>query len=156
MQPDTRPDRAGTFAGVVFILLGGWMLHESGEMSDLGSVFPRTIAVAMIVFSVILIATNLLRQSAGGRTEPAAAERSRPRAVLTIAVMLGWVLIMPVLGFFATSIIAFFILLFTAANEAFTLRRLALYTLVALALLGGFHIIFVHLLLIPLPTGILF
>ncbi|WP_119680843.1 tripartite tricarboxylate transporter TctB family protein [Indioceanicola profundi] len=150
-----RPDYGTIVVSAIFILLGIWVLSQTGEMSPLGSVFPRTIATVMIVCSAVLIVVTLLR----GRKLQAAASgsvESTPRRVALIMVMGAWILLMPVLGFFTTSLIAFVALLAVANYDPLPARTMAWYALAAVLTVGAFYLLMTRVLLVPVPKGLLF
>ncbi|HVL73682.1 MAG TPA: tripartite tricarboxylate transporter permease, partial [Beijerinckiaceae bacterium] len=142
-------DLGGVAIAGLFILLGLWMEWESVGMSALGSVFPRTIATAMIVCAIALIVRQLLRP----RVREVPVGESTPRRVALIAVMAVWVLLLPIVGFFATSFAAFLILLAVANYDGWTPRRTLGYGLTAIGVIALFYVIFVRLLLVPAPRG---
>ena len=78
-----RPhDLPGTIVAMAFVLLGILLITESRGMSEMGSVFPTTISIALIAFSAILVVRNVaigLRRPEGRRTGPA----QRPQAHYT-------------------------------------------------------------------------
>ena len=142
-------DLGGVAIAGLFILLGLWMEWESVGMSALGSVFPRTIATAMIICAIALIVRQLLRP----RVREVPVGESTPRRVALIAVMAAWVLLLPIVGFFATSFAAFLILLAVANYDGWTPRRTLGYGLTAIGVIALFYVIFVRLLLVPAPRG---
>lgn len=141
---------------ILFITLGGWVLTETGAMSALGSVFPRAIAIAMIVLSLALIAQQLRRPVRPAPERPPAANGSAARRSILVAVMAAWVFLMPFVGFFVTSLLAFLALLAVANYDGWTVRRLASYGAVGVAVVSGFYVLFVNVLLVPVPRGWLF
>lgn len=161
MKADTRvsdtDDRSTRDAGgivlpVLFVLLGLWMIWESAGMSALGAVFPRTIAAVMILCSLALIVLQWLYPKARG----ASAGESTPRRVVLILIMGTWVLLLSVLGFFASSLLAFFALLVVANYDGWSWRRALQYGGAGIAVVGLCYLVFVRLLLVPTPGGLLF
>lgn len=55
MTEHSRRDIASFVSALGFIVLGGLALYYTRGMSPLGSVFPRAIGSAMIVFSAVYI-----------------------------------------------------------------------------------------------------
>lgn len=141
---------------ILFVLLGGWVLMQTGEMTALGSIFPRAIAIAMIVLSLALIVQQLRRPVRPAQDRPPAPDGSAGRRAALVAVMAAWVLLMPLVGFFVTSLLAFLALLAVANYDGWTARRLALYGAAGLAVVAGFYLLFVKVLLVPVPAGWLF
>lgn len=149
----TRPlDVGGTILAALFILLGAWVLHQAEAMSRLGSIFPRTIAIAMMVAAAGSILMSLLRPSEPVRREPA----SWPRRIGFVAAMAAWVVLIPVLGFYTTSLIAFLALMVVANHDPWTPLRAIALTIAAIAMVTGFQALFRTLLNVPLPTGLLY
>jgi hypothetical protein len=149
---DRRPTRIwGNFiVPLLFIGLGAWMIQQTAAMSTLGSVFPRTIAAVMLVCSIAVLARELLRPAA--RDSETSVE-STPRRLAAIVVMGAWVLLLPVLGFFTTSLCAFLLLLAVANYDGWSPRRALAYGATAIAVMVSFYVVFVRLLLVPTPRG---
>ncbi|NNG05249.1 MAG: hypothetical protein HKM95_14290 [Inquilinus sp.] len=141
---------------VLFALLGVWVLFETTAMTAFGSIFPRAIAIAMIVLSMALVVQQLRRPRRPGPGRPSSGPESTPRRVALAAVMAAWALSMPVVGFFVTSLLAFLVLLAVANYDGWTPRRMLLYGASGVVVVAGFYLLFVKALLVPVPSGWLF
>jgi hypothetical protein len=140
----------------VFILIAVIALWDTTNMVDADSyVFPRAIAISMIVFSLLLIVWNLVRPS-GGDGEAGPPGASTPRRVLLVGAMLLSAFLMPVVGFLVSGLFAFVAIMLTAMFDPWTRYRLVVYPLVAVAVVLGFYFLFGELLLVPLPVGSVF
>jgi len=154
MPTEGHRDIGGMVCAAVFILAAAAALYDTTTMVDADSiVFPRTVAIAMIVFSVALISWNLMR--------PAAAEElpqpgSTPRRVALVAAMLACAGLMPVIGFAPAGLGTVVAIMLIAMYDPWTRFRLIVYPLVCVALVAGFYALFSEVLLVPLPTGMLF
>src|SRR3546814_18634337 len=101
MPADQKPrDLSGMVIAVLFIGVGAWILLEAQHLSALGSVFPRTIAIALILFSLVLLGMNFRRPRAAAASAGTDDRESTPRRMLLVATMDGLWLLMPVIGFF--------------------------------------------------------
>lgn len=149
---DLRQNRGSWIASAGFILLGILTLSGTGDMSPLGSVFPRTIASAMIAFSAMQIVWAWLRPPT---KEPVRAGSTR-RRLLLVAIMLVWALALQTIGFFVTSVAASLLLLVVANYDRWTVARALGYVVGTLAVVGGLYALFAFGLEVPLPRGILF
>lgn len=153
-------DIAGTITAVVFILLACLALWDTTTMTDSDSyVFPRAIAAAMIVFCILLIAYNLMREvgdDAGIQADTASSANSTPRRVGLVAAMLLSSLAMPWSGFLLSGVFAFGAIMLLAMYDPWTPRRRILFPLSALAVVLGFYTLFSKVLLVPLPVGLWF
>lgn len=153
MQTDTRSDVGGVIVAAVLIGIACLVLWDTTTYVDLDSkVFPRTVAIVLILASLGYIVLWLL-----GRTAPEPrTEGSWPRRILLVLVMLASVLAMPLVGFLAASLAMFALLLVVAMYDPWTPYRVIVYPIVGVAVVLGFYYIFSELLLVPLPTASLF
>lgn len=154
-EPKTR-DLPGMVIAVLFIGVGAWILLEAQHLSALGSVFPRTIAIALILFSLVLLGMNFRRPRAVAASAGTDDRESTPRRMLLVAIMVGWSLLMPVIGFFVSSLAAFVALLVVAEYERWSMRHGVLYGMTAVVVVAAFYFLLRDVLLIPVPKGLLF
>ena len=149
-----RPARdiASLLSAGGFIVVGALALYHTRDMTPLGSVFPRTIASAMIMFAVVYIVWRFFKPHVG--VEPPA-PGSVPRRLLLVVIMVAWALLLNRIGFLVTSMIAALALLQVANWDRWTPRRAAVYVLSTLAVVVGLYAVFAFGLKVPLPTGVL-
>lgn len=148
-------DTATVGMACLFILVAVVFLWDTTRMLDSDSyVFPRAVAIAMIILSLTLIVWNLVkpRLEVGATSTHA----STIRRVALVATMLAGCLAMPWLGFLIPGIITFFILMFIAMYDEWSRKRKILYPLIAIAIVVGFYTLFGNILQVPLPVGTLF
>lgn len=155
-------DLPGVIVAGLFVGLGFVLIRQTGSLSPMGSVFPITIAVAMIVFSTLLIARNVV---IGARAGPAAApeepeaedlRRTMPRRIAFFAAMALWIAALSVLGFFVASLAGFFVVMAITLHERMSPREAALMVAMGVAVVGGFYLVMREVLLIPIPRGLFF
>src|SRR3546814_14512259 len=85
-EPSSSRDLPGTIIAAAFILLGAVFWWDMTDMSDPDSyVFPRSIIVLMIAFSLLLLLRNL---AFGGGRPRSAHEGPWPRRIGLVAVIL--------------------------------------------------------------------
>ena len=157
-------DPAGTLVAVAFAAFGALLITSTGTMTPLGSVFPITISVAMIVFSLVLIGRNVVvgilesRSVDGAVPEPVATEPSgsMPRRLALLVLMAAWVALIPVLGFLSTSVLCFFAIMVVATHERLPAKEIVILVVIGLGILTGFYLLMANVLLIPMPRGLLF
>jgi hypothetical protein len=150
-EPRPQRDLAGMAGAAFFIVMGALALWHSSEFSALGSVFPRTVAVTMILLSLAYIAVAWLRPK-GAQPQPAG---SVWRRTTLMAVYVAWAMLLEPLGFLTTSIAAFVAMLVISNYDRWTPRMAVTYGLVGAAVLGGLYAIFRFVLQVPLPAGVL-
>jgi putative tricarboxylic transport membrane protein len=154
--PDrTFRDYSGMIVAALFIALGAWVILESRQLSPMGSVFPFSIATAMIACSIILIIGNFIRP--GALTSSVLDGRhSTPRRVSLAAVMVIWALIMSRAGFIFSGIVAFILLMLIAEYDRWKLRRFLAQAGIGVALVAVAYFLMRDVLLIPVPDARLF
>lgn len=148
-------DTGGMVISCLFILISIVALWDTTNMMDSDSfIFPRAIAIAMLVFNFLLIGRYFLNLSVKIKVvQPGA---STGRRIALIAGMLISCVLMPYLGFLISGIITFILLILVSMYDEWTPKTKVTYPLVALSLVVGFYMLFSKLLLVPLPVGVLF
>jgi putative tricarboxylic transport membrane protein len=157
--------------GLAALALGVWYWRAAGDIpiSPLDGIvnaaaLPRMLAVAMMVFSVLLILRALLvemmylratRHAKGPVAERPETEghtfsaRQHVKAVGVVVIGIVYLLILPWLGYVPS------VILLMVAVSVYIGARAGLYTLgVAVATAVIFYLLFVQLLSIPLPAGV--
>ncbi len=153
-QIKTSSDLGGTVMCCLFILLAAVSLWDTTNMMDSDSyVFPRAIAISLIIFSLTLIIWNLTHPVVEKQQQQ---KESTPRRILLVALMLLSCLIMPWLGFLLSGAITFGLLMLISMYHEWTLKNRIVYPLIAIAIVVGFYTLFSKLLLVPLPVGLFF
>ena len=147
-------DTSSIVMACLFIFMAVVFLWDTTNMLDSdSSVFPRAVAIAMIVLSILLIIWHLIKPRKKGESVP---EASTTRRVALVAAMLAGCLAMPWLGFLIPGIITFFLLMFIAMYDEWSMKRKILYPLIAVAIVVGFYTLFGNILQVPLPVGSFF
>lgn len=154
-NPEVARDTGGTVICCIFILLAAVSLWDTTSMLDSDSyVFPRAIAIALIVFSISLIVWNLMHPDVAEVQH--SRQESTIRRLLLVALMLLSCFSMPVLGFLLSGIITFGLLMVVSMYHEWNPKKRIIYPLIAVAIVVGFYTLFSKVLLVPLPTGLLF
>ena len=151
MSKSARRDMGGIAGCVVAIVCGALAWHFAADFSAMGSVFPRTVAAAMILFSLVYIAVAVLRPSV-----PAARQAgSHWRRISLVVVMAAWSILLEKVGFLTTSVACYAAILVIANYDRWTPRMAVTYAAAGAAVLGGLYAIFRLVLQVPLPEGML-
>jgi len=152
MNDVVKRDVRSIAAALGFIMVGALALYYSAYFSPLGSVFPRVIAVLMIVLSLVYVGVAMLRPG----TAPSDPKRgSTPRRALLAAVMFAWALLLQPLGFLTTSVLCYAAMLFIANYDRWTPRMAVIYTATGVAVVGSLYALFAYVLQVPFPQGAL-
>ena len=152
MPSSGRRDTGGMVVSALFILVGVIAIWDTTSMVDADSyVYPRAVAIIMIVLAILFIVLNLLRPATGEAS--AVNPGSTPRRVGLVAVMLGCAAAMPYTGFFIAGLGAFSAIMLIAMYDPWTRFRLIVYPIVCVAVVTGFYVLFKTALLVPLPEA---
>lgn len=148
-------DLPGMVVAGLFIVLGFVIYFGATGMSALGSVFPMTIAAALVVFSAILIVMNL-RRPLGPTGKAFEMTAGTKRRFALGAIMLGWVILMPEIGFLVSSMIAFVAIMVVADYDRPPLKTWIIWIVTGLLICAGFWWMMANVLLLRMPAGLLF
>jgi putative tricarboxylic transport membrane protein len=134
---------------VLLICFASLAINDARSYTDIDSVvFPVAVSIALIVFSLVVLARSLLGY--GGEKE--ADEGSFPRRAILVASMLACSLLLESLGFIVCSIALFVVLTFVGMHERWTARTAILYASTGLVIIVGFTWLFRSVLGVPLPV----
>ncbi|WP_226575528.1 tripartite tricarboxylate transporter permease [Acuticoccus sediminis] len=148
-------DVPGMILSACFVLLGLLIVFGARGLSALGSVFPTTIGLALIVFSLAFIGLGLAGRTAAPAPRAEGEGGTRHRIALA-AIMVIWVLLLPVVGFFVTSLAAFFVIMAVADYDRPGWRTWFVWILAGTAIVAGFWWLMSNVLLLRMPAGLLF
>ena len=152
MGNDGNRDLGGMAVSAVLVLVGAVAIWDTTNMVDSDSyVFPRTVAIFLIGFSLFYIVWNFIKPPAGQKA--AVQGGSTFRRVGLVVAMLTSGFIMPYTGFMIAGVFAFATIMVFAMYEQWTRRRLILYPIICLAVVSGFYVLFAKALLVPLPEA---
>lgn len=154
-----RPDRdtPAMLFGVLFIIIGVKAYVQTKDMSAMGSVFPGALSAALVLLSAILIAFQIGRAPAQTKNEEGKEGMpSTARRAIMVVSLLVWAWMLPTIGFFVSSVLAFLVLIGLATFERITPKVMALYAVFAIGMVGAFNLLMVHVLNLRMPDGLLF
>ena len=156
-RENDRIDLGGIAVAGLMIVIGGVAIWDTLDMADSDSfVFPRAVAGAMIVLSILYIVRQIFRPGAGSNDEAGLVGGSNLRRAGLVAAMVGGSLAMPWVGFMVSGIVVFGAIMLLAMYDEWTARRRWLFPVVGLVIVIGFYVMFAHLLSVPLPVGLWF
>jgi hypothetical protein len=130
----------------------GILWVQTRPYSNLASLFPRVVIVALAVLSAVLLAKSWIKP-----------ERKRlfqgvtKRYVgITVGVIALWVGLITSLGFYLSSILFFNLMVWLVSRKKRSLSSVAFSFVVVAAIVTFFHLVFREILLVPLPKGMLY
>jgi len=150
-------DLPAVLFSLFFIGVGVAAYMQTKDMSAMGSVFPTTIAAALVLLSGLLIAFQIGRPAAPTKAaSPGKAKESTWRRLSIIVAMGIWALLLPSIGFFVTSLVAFLVLIAIATFDRPSARAMAIYGVAAIAIVGAFQLLMDKVLGLRMPDGLFF
>src|SRR3546814_3291460 len=111
--PRKNLDTSSLVTSSSVLALSAWVLWESESYSELAAAFPRTVALIMAAASVVLIVRCVLRLQRPAEVEAG----SRLHRGALLLVLVGWAVLIPVVGFFLASVAGFVASALTARYE---------------------------------------
>ena len=124
---------------------------SSRDISVMASVFPRTIAVVLLILSLILLVKAFVVRSWAASHEGGHVGRR----LWLVGIILAWAFTLNWLGFLTSSLFGTVALTLVAHFHEWDTRRALIYGLSLLATIGFFYGLFAILLDVPLPEGVL-
>lgn len=160
VKPLKSRDVPGMIIAGALIVVGGLAIWGASEMSALGSVFPTTIASGMIVFCLALIAVNLKRPAAGAASGARGAASGNPsatwRMIAVTTTIAAWAVAIDQIGFISASVAGFAIVTVIANHDETSASRWLGYFAAACCIVAGFYLLMSEVLLIRLPSPLLY
>ncbi len=150
MREPHRTDVGAITVVALLLILAVAALWQTRDFSPLGSIFPRTIGIALLIACVITLLRTLRRRAPMSR---GLARDGWARGALLILVMSLWIALFETVGFAAAGVAAYIALALITERDPLTLRRLIRFLLVAVAFVAVFQLVFVQGLKVPLPVG---
>lgn len=154
-----------TVSGLAAVGLGVFIYVQSRQLSALGSVFPTTIAVALVGAGLLLILMALLSPSLAEAATPRALDANLlttirrheyGRGLALIVVMTVWLFSMRYLGLMLSGSITFGAIAFVSGYGKIPVRRLLVIWICGVAVVMGFILLMTQALMIPVPRGRIF
>ncbi len=152
-----QKDIQGIIIAVTLICLGSAALWNTTSMLDSDSyIFPRVIVLVMIFLCTTFIVWQATLSANKQKDDTSSNEVFSLRGLVLVLAMLIGALLMPFIGFIASSLIIFFVVVGCAMYNTWTRKRQIVYPMVGTFIILVAYFVFVKLLLVPLPSGSLF
>ncbi|RBO84987.1 tripartite tricarboxylate transporter permease [Marinomonas aquiplantarum] len=150
-EPSSKP------SVLVFVLalvgVGIVLFNDTKNMSILGAVFPSYIAGAMIFLSAVLFIKLAIKK--GGFNQNAKLLPNKRQAGVSLVILL-WTIFMAKIGFGLAAIIAFISIMFISTFEKPKPMRVVINIIISILIVLLFYFCMKEILLLRLPSGILF
>ena len=141
-------------SGLIGLALTAIFFFALEDVSWMSIVFPKTIVLVMGIIACILLVMGIVKPTRA----PVLNVGSNVRWVVTGALFFAWVLFMPVLGFFVSTVVFMTIIVgyLARARMQVTIGKFAIWVPIVIAEVTFFYLIFTKVLYVPLPKGMFF
>lgn len=141
-------------SGVIGLLLTAVFFFALEDISWMSIVFPKTIVFIMAIIACILFIMGIVKPSRA----PVFQVGSNVRWMVTGVLFFAWVLCMPVLGFFVSTVVFMTLIVgyLARARAQVTIGKFMTWIPIVIAEVTFFYLIFTKVLYVPLPRGMFF
>ena len=141
-------------AGVIGMLLTAVFFFGLEDVSWMSIIFPETIVYLMALISGLLILKGFVNPS----RRPIFNVGSNTRWIVTGILFFLWVLVMPVIGFFVSTVVFMtaIVAYLASARMPLTIMKFIVWVPIVIAEVTFFYLIFTKVLYVPLPEGMFF
>lgn len=141
-------------SGVIGLLLTAVFFFNLEDISWMSIGFPKTVVSIMGLVSGMLIVTGFVKPS----RDRIFSVGSNTRWIVTGVLFFAWVLLMPVLGFFVSTVVFMTIIVgyLAGARQRLTIKKFKVWIPIVISEVTFFYLIFTKVLHVPLPEGMFF
>ena len=141
-------------SGIVGLILSAVFFFALEDISWMSILFPKTTVYVMALIAGALVVRGIVKPS----RDRVFHVGSNVRWVVTGVLFFAWVLFMPVLGFFVSTVVFMTIIVgyLAQARTQVTIGKLMIWIPIVIAEVTFFYIIFTKVLYVPLPEGMFF
>ena len=139
-------------SSILLMAVSVYWFVEAGSFRPLSRLFPRVLAGIVFCLALVLGVLTLLGHGPVIHISESDSDSRHRRAAGLLAALVLWTALIPVAGLLIASVVGVITMgIITFRGHAGTLRAV----LIALAVVGGFYVMFSWLLHVPFPTGLL-
>lgn len=141
-------------SGIIGLLLTAVFFSHLENISWMSIGFPKTVVYIMGLVSVILVVLGFVKPS----RDQIFNVGSNVRWIVTGVLFFLWASLMPVLGFFASSVIFMTAIVgyLARVRTEVTIKKFLVWIPIVIAEVTFFYLIFTQVLHVPLPQGVFF
>lgn len=140
--------------GIAGLLLTAVFFYGLEDVSWMSIIFPKTVVYIMAIISVLLVVKGFVRPS----RRRIFSDGSNTRWIVTGILFFLWVLAMPFLGFFVSTVVFMIAIVayLASARMPLTIMKFIIWVPIVIAEVTFFYLIFTKVLYVPLPEGMFF
>jgi hypothetical protein len=141
-------------SGAIGLLLSAVFFFALEDISWMSILFPKVLVYIMALIAAALVVMGILKPSRDRIFHVG----SNTRWLVTGVLFFAWVLFMPVLGFFVSTVVFMTLIVgyLARARTQVTIGKFMIWIPIVIAEVSFFYLIFTKVLYVPLPKGIFF
>ena len=141
-------------SGIIGLLLTSVFFFGLDDVSWMSIVFPKTVVYILFLISATLIVMGFVKPT----RSKIFSVGSNARWIVTGILFFAWVLCMPLLGFFVSTVIFMTIIVgyLARARTELSIKKFMVWIPVVIAEVTFFYLVFTKVLYVPLPRGMFF
>ena len=141
-------------SGVTGLILSAVFFFALEDISWMSILFPKTLVYIMALIAGALVVRGIIKPT----RDQIFHVGSNIRWIVTGALFFAWVLFMPVLGFFVSTVVFMTIIVgyLARARTQVTIGKIMIWMPIVIAEVTFFYLIFTKVLYVPLPEGMFF
>ena len=141
-------------SGIIGLILSAVFFFALEDISWMSILFPKTVVYIMALIAGALVVRGIVKPSRDRIFHVG----SNVRWVVTGILFFAWVLFMPVLGFFVSTVVFMTIIVgyLARARTQVTIGKIMIWIPIVVAEVTFFYLIFTKVLYVPLPEGMFF
>ncbi|THB79159.1 MAG: hypothetical protein D3926_11365 [Desulfobacteraceae bacterium] len=149
-----REINTGIASGTIGLLLTAVFFFALEDISWMSILFPKTVVYIMGIISITLLVLGFVKPS----RDQIFSAGSNIRWMVTGALFFLWVLFMPVLGFFVSTVVFMTVIVvyLARARTQVTIKKVMVWLPIVIAEVSFFYLVFTKVLYVPLPKGMFF
>lgn len=141
-------------SGIIGLVIAAVFFFSLEDISWMSILFPKTMVYIMAFISAILVIWGVAKPS----RSPIFNIGSNTRWIVTGVLFFLWVILMPVLGFFVSTVVFMTAIVgyLARARMRVTIGKFMVWIPIVIAEVTFFYLIFTRVLYVPLPKGFFF
>ena len=141
-------------SGVIGLILSAVFFFALEDISWMSILFPKTVVYIMAFIAGALVVRGIVKPSRDRIFHVG----SNVRWMVTAVLFFAWVLLMPILGFFVSTVVFMTIIVgyLARARTQVTIGKILIWMPIVIAEVTVFYLIFTKVLYVPLPKGMFF
>lgn len=139
--------------GLFTLLVTAVFYYFTRDLSRLSIIYVNYVLIILGSLSILVLVKALVRPERIAFFESVL---ERNNIIAGLLILLAYLLLLPVIGFLLASYLFFLVMTLYLSEARFTAKNILVSVIISLVVVSLFYAVFRHVLLVPLPEGMLF